>query len=264
MEGFRRLSHPAMLALADALSAGRVDLADPSGHRLSELVPEEHAAALGLELRALAQAGLRAPQVALLLRMLAAERAEAQAISDRYELVWSGDEGGAETRSTPVVVKALFQQAKRSVLVASYAFDHGDNARVLFEGLAARMDAEPELVVRFFVNVDRKYGDTRTDGEVLRDYAGTFRARIWPGRRLPEVFYDPRALVLGDQRACLHAKCVVIDEEVAFVTSANFTEAAHERNIEAGVLMRDPRMARNLAGQFLALADRGALLRLPM
>jgi phosphatidylserine/phosphatidylglycerophosphate/cardiolipin synthase-like enzyme len=32
----------------------------------------------------------------------------------------------------------------------------------------------------------------------------------------------------------------VVDEERLFVTSANFTEAAHERNIEAGVLIADP------------------------
>ncbi|WP_309744892.1 hypothetical protein [Chamaesiphon sp. OTE_20_metabat_361] len=31
----------------------------------------------------------------------------------------------------------------------------------------------------------------------------------------------------GRTRACLHAKCVVIDEEYLLVTSANFTEAAH-------------------------------------
>jgi phosphatidylserine/phosphatidylglycerophosphate/cardiolipin synthase-like enzyme len=258
MEGLRRLSHPAMLALADALAAGRVDLA---GHRLGELVPDAETAGLGAELQELARAGLAGPQVALVLRMLAAERAEAQAVADRYQLVWSGEESGAETRSTPIVVKQLFLEARHSVLVASYAFDHGENASVLFAGLAERMDTEPALSVRFFVNVDRKYNDPRTDGELLRAFADRFRESIWPGKRLPEVFYDPRALVLGDQRACLHAKCVVIDGNAAFITSANFTEAAHERNYEAGMLVRDRRIAGALARQFESLAAAGRLRR---
>jgi len=50
---------------------------------------------------------------------------------------------------------------------------------------------------------------------------------------------------------------------VAFVTSANFTEAAQDRNIEAGVLMRDGRTARSLSGQFESLVAAGKLLRVP-
>lgn len=41
----------------------------------------------------------------------------------------------------------------------------------------------------------------------------------------------------------MHAKCVVTDETAAFLTSANFTEAAQERNIEVGLLSREPRIA---------------------
>jgi phosphatidylserine/phosphatidylglycerophosphate/cardiolipin synthase-like enzyme len=80
-----------------------------------------------------------------------------------------------------------------------------------------------------------------------------------------EVFYDPRSF---DQEPAnqsrLHAKCVVVDRQIAFVTSANFTEAAHERNIEAGVLVRSPRFAARLADHFGALADTGQLLRLDL
>jgi phosphatidylserine/phosphatidylglycerophosphate/cardiolipin synthase-like enzyme len=80
---------------------------------------------------------------------------------------------------------------------------------------------------------------------------------------LPEVYYDPRSLdreITAQSR--LHAKCVVVDRRVAFVTSANFTEAAHERNIEAGVLIQSPRFASRLADHFDALAHAGKLLPL--
>jgi len=36
----------------------------------------------------------------------------------------------------------------------------------------------------------------------------------------------------------IHAKCAIADSELAFITSANLTTAAMERNIELGVLVR--------------------------
>lgn len=67
----------------------------------------------------------------------------------------------------------------------------------------------------------------------------------------------------GPKRASLHAKCVVVDERMAFISSANFTEAAQIRNIEVGVLIRSEPFARQLAGHFMALADRRLLDRVP-
>jgi phosphatidylserine/phosphatidylglycerophosphate/cardiolipin synthase-like enzyme len=45
----------------------------------------------------------------------------------------------------------------------------------------------------------------------------------------------------------LHAKAVVTDDEAVFVTSANLTEAALDRNIELGVLIRDRALAHIVA-----------------
>ena len=43
----------------------------------------------------------------------------------------------------------------------------------------------------------------------------------------------PRSLdAEGPKRASLHAKVVVADERIAFISSANFTEAAQVRNME--------------------------------
>jgi phosphatidylserine/phosphatidylglycerophosphate/cardiolipin synthase-like enzyme len=54
-----------------------------------------------------------------------------------------------------------------------------------------------------------------------------------------------------------------VDKRVAFVTSANFTEAAQTRNIEVGALIRCERFAARLAEHFDALADAGLLARVP-
>jgi phosphatidylserine/phosphatidylglycerophosphate/cardiolipin synthase-like enzyme len=52
---------------------------------------------------------------------------------------------------------------------------------------------------------------------------------------------------------------VVIDREVAFVYSANFTEAAQARNIEVGVLVRSSAFAGQLVDHFEVLAATKAL-----
>jgi len=55
---------------------------------------------------------------------------------------------------------------------------------------------------------------------------------------------------------------VIVDREKALVTSANLTEAAHERNIEAGVLIEDADVAKSLERQFRSLVEVGLLVRL--
>ncbi len=50
----------------------------------------------------------------------------------------------------------------------------------------------------------------------------------------------------GNKRAVLHAKIVVVDGRFALLTLANFTEGAHERNIEAGFLVDGTRLAERI------------------
>ena len=81
---------------------------------------------------------------------------------------------------------------------------------------------------------------------------------------MPEVYYDPRALEMDKtKKSSLHAKCVVVDSASAFVSSANFTEAAQIRNIEVGVLIKSSHFATKLERHFKALADAGVLKPLP-
>jgi phosphatidylserine/phosphatidylglycerophosphate/cardiolipin synthase-like enzyme len=54
--------------------------------------------------------------------------------------------------------------------------------------------------------------------------------------------------------ASQHSKCILVDGATAFITSANFTESAHERNVELGVLFRDnPRVAESIRLKFESL-----------
>jgi phosphatidylserine/phosphatidylglycerophosphate/cardiolipin synthase-like enzyme len=126
------------------------------------------------------------------------------------------------------------------------------------------MDEHPTLTVRMFLDVERRPTDTSQDSEILRRFVHRFKTLEWPGSRLPEVYYDPRALESDTaKRASLHAKCIVVDREVAFISSANFTEAAQTKNIEVGVLIRSSPIATRLAEHFEALAEAGFLKPVP-
>lgn len=249
-----------MEGLAKALRAGRLGPPFPRS-ALGGLVPEDRIDAVRHALLGLTGDGMSPRHVALVLDLLAEERAAHQRLSDRLDLVLSPPEfDRVDARDTRVVVRDLFRRARRSVLVASYAFDEGDKARALFGELAEHMDADPELAVQAYLNVHRKHLDATPAETLVRDFTRFFRDALWPGERLPEVYYDPRSLEQdGHKRAVLHAKCVVVDDRWTLLSSANFTEAAHERNIEAGVLLDDPRLAGRVRRQFHRLVQAGML-----
>lgn len=95
-------------------------------------------------------------------------------------------------------------------------------------------------------------------------FADRFWGTDWPGSLQPSVYYDPRSLKPEGPEGILHAKAVVTDEESLFVTSANLTEAALERNFELGLLVRDKALAASISSHFRVLIDRGLLSLLPM
>ncbi|AKG21297.1 DISARM system phospholipase D-like protein DrmC [Calothrix sp. 336/3] len=259
-----KLSRPSLLGLAAALETGRIQM-NYSESNIAKYVSPLLAREIIAELNYLHSIGATASHIAYTLRLLASEREKSQEKQDSVELVWTGQEVlGSESRDTGVVVRDLFSTAKTSVLISSFAIDKGSKARALFATLAERMDANSELNVRMFLNVQRPHNNQQPESILLREFATTFRKQIWMGKRFPLVFYDPRSLALGNGfKACLHAKCIVVDEERLLVTSANFTEAAHERNIEAGVLINDPVAARGLRSQFETLVAKNILLRVP-
>ncbi len=249
------LSVGALEQLAHALRTGQIDLA-----AIAELAPSgphgDGVEAIGLN--RLASLGLSNAQATAVIQLLIEERTGNSGA--RHAVVWSGPEGAvAETRDTSIVVRELFASAKERVLVSTYAVHQ---AEAVFAELASRMDALPSLSTRLFLNVARPYGNSESTEALLSTFAGQFR-QAWPGRRLPEVFYDPRSLASGHgARAVLHAKCVVVDGRRSFVTSANFTEAAQERNFELGLLVDDGPLAKSIEGQFETLIEKELVLAL--
>jgi phosphatidylserine/phosphatidylglycerophosphate/cardiolipin synthase-like enzyme len=177
------------------------------------------------------------------------------------DLVWSGPEvPGLHARDTRRVYDELLGSAERSIWASTYAFFDGPKA---FEVLSRRMDAVGELQVTLLLNIERRHGDTSSADALVRRFADRFWTADWPGIRRPSVFYDPRSLTARRPAGVLHAKAVVADEEALFITSANLTEAALDRNIEIGLLVRDRALAASLVCHFRGLIDRGLLSPLP-
>lgn len=179
----------------------------------------------------------------------------------RYpDLVWSGPEmQGTHARDTRRVYEELLGSAQRSVWASTFAYFDGPQA---FKVLAERMDAV-SLDVNLLLNIQRRKGDASAPQELVRCFADRFWGQDWPGSARPRVFYDPRSLELDGPTGVLHAKAVVVDEEALFVTSANLTEAALDRNIEVGLLVRERALALNMVQHFRGLVERGLVATLP-
>lgn len=116
--------------------------------------------------------------------------------------------------------------------------------------------------MKLLLNIQRGKDDSSTAEKLASAFAATLW-KHWPGDRRPEVFYDPRALKDGAEKAVLHAKAVVADNEAAFITSANLTEKAFDENVEVGLITRDRIVALALARHFSVLIERGILEPLP-
>jgi phosphatidylserine/phosphatidylglycerophosphate/cardiolipin synthase-like enzyme len=186
---------------------------------------------------------------------------QAQASAPAPDLVWSGPEvPGLQARETRRVYEELLGSAERSIWASTYAFFDGPRA---FEILARRLDEKPALDVKLLLNIQRKRGDTSSPDSVVRSFADQFWSRDWPGLNRPQVFYDPRSIELSGPLGVLHAKAVVVDVQASFVTSANLTEAALDRNVELGVLVRDRAFALAVVAYLQGLIDNRLLRPLP-
>jgi len=253
-----QLPDASLWEIVKALRSQRLD-APYSPLGIDRVIAGPHCQEVATELQSLADQYFSPIQLATLLELTIKARGQRPLAEDLIDLVTSGPEAaGVSNRDTAVVVHELFSRAQESVMVAGYAVYQGQR---VFQALAERMTEVPNLKVQMFLDIQRPQGDTSVPREIVRRFAERFRTTQWPkGARLPEMHFDPRALEPDSlKRACLHAKCVVIDRKDLFISSANFTEAAQERNLEVGVLIHSVSLASRLAGSFDSLLAEGKL-----
>ncbi|MDR3081754.1 MAG: DISARM system phospholipase D-like protein DrmC [Streptomyces sp.] len=173
--------------------------------------------------------------------------AAARHARDRVQVrtVWSGPATPAvPVRATAQVLAEVIAEAEHELLAMTYA------ARAypaLTEALerAVRRGVTVDIVVETLAGA----GGLLSGREPGSAFAGASGVRLWHWARTGQ-----RGVVSRQ-----HAKLAVADRRVLFLGSANLTESAARRNIEAGVLVRGGSAPRRAAEHIAELQRQGVL-----
>jgi cardiolipin synthase len=148
--------------------------------------------------------------------------------AESIDLVWTGPKTGLiPTRNTEQAIREVIDEARKSLFIVSYVFY---NASSIVDGLNGATNRG--VSVRILLESSTDHG-----GAVLGDGLAAMHRAV-PDAEL--YIWNPteKAVSAGSLTAAVHAKCAVADHRIAFVTSANLTSAAMERNMELGILVR--------------------------
>lgn len=203
-------------------------------------------ASVGRVFAAWAQAGASGDEVAGML--LGASEARLRVERElSVELVWTGPTTRfVPTRRTEQVLLDLIADAHADLFLVSFvAYD--------VPSVVAAMNEAANRCVRLRVLLE---ASTIHGGSLNVDPAAIMRssvpsAEIFTWKQKPEPFVDGK----------VHAKVAVVDGARAFITSANLTGHALEKNMEAGVLVNGGPVPRTLSDHLQALIDVGVIGR---
>lgn len=157
------------------------------------------------------------------------------------ELVWTGPTTPfVATRRTEQVLLDLIQHAKTELFIVSFvAYD----VPSVITAINSAIDRGVET--RILVEASVTQG-----GSLLVDPVTTMRNSV-PSAKLYVWTHRPHPFTNGR----VHAKVAVADRNVAFLTSANLTGHALEKNMEAGVLITGGQLPASLRAHLHALID---------
>lgn len=173
----------------------------------------------------------------------AARAAHLSAQQTAVDLVWTGPKTGLiPTRSTEQVLLEVIDSAKTGLFLVSYVFYKTPRVIDALNSAIGR-----GVQVRILLELSSEHG-----GAIKGDSAGEMRKRV-PGAAIYVWSPASRNRKGEAAAAAVHAKCAVADGCVAFITSANLTSAALERNMELGLLVRGGDVPKRLHAHLDAL-----------
>lgn len=170
----------------------------------------------------------------------AVERARRQ---QTVSVVWTGPESGvSSSRLTAATVIDLINAARSQILLVSYATQTEPSIAAALSAAVAR-GVEVTLLAE-------RHADNPSYTAAGTPFPGLNALRLhWPASSRPPG-------------AALHAKIIVVDDQVALVGSANLTGRAMESNLECGILIRGGPQPRAIRDHVAGLAASGTLRRL--
>ncbi|MGW5055175.1 DISARM system phospholipase D-like protein DrmC [Actinokineospora sp. NPDC004072] len=198
-------------------------------------------------LNALDLAGISTSEAAMYLRGFAAAWTQQRELTE-VQPVWSGPPTpGVPVRSTAQVLVSVVGQATTEVLAMTYS-------AAAYKPLTAalRAAAERGVEVDIVVETIQGAGGLLSGPEPARAFSelvGFTAVRLW---HWP---LDQRE----ERGARQHAKILVADRRVLFLSSANLTASGAHHNIEAGVLIRGGTAPARSAEHVKELQRRGVL-----
>lgn len=175
--------------------------------------------------------------------LAAARAAELVSAGESVELVWTGPKTGLiPTRNTEQVILEVIDFARSHLFLVSYVFYKATSIVDALNGAIAR-----GVQVNLLLESSTEHGGTIRGDSVQAMAASVPEATIY-------IWGSETKRPEGDAlSAAVHAKCAVADGNVAFITSANLTSAAFERNMELGVLLRGGTSPQRLRSHLMAL-----------
>lgn len=158
------------------------------------------------------------------------------------DVVWTGPESGVvASRLTAAAIIDLVGRARRELLLVSYATQTDPG---LADALADAVRRGVEITL-----VTERHADNPAYFGRGVPFPGLRAVRLhWPASQRP-------------QGASLHAKIIIVDDEIALITSANLTSRAMESNIECGILIRGGSQPRAIRDHIIGLRTSGVLKR---
>lgn len=165
------------------------------------------------------------------------------------ELVWTGpDTGLVAIRQTERVLCEVIESAKQRIFLVSFvAYEVKNVIQALRDAVAKQIRIDILLET-----------DTKRGGKVSVDSLDTMK-KLVPSASIYIWKNEDHSFDPGFNSGSVHAKCAIADVDMAFITSANLSSAAMERNMELGVLVRDGHLPDELARHLDALIAGGII-----
>lgn len=157
------------------------------------------------------------------------------------ELVWTGPTTPfVSARRTEQTLLQVINAAEQTLFITSFV---AYNVSTIVKALNAASDRG--VVISMLLELSQDHG-----GSITFDAIGKMRtlvpaARLYAWRDKADPFSDGR----------VHAKVAVADGRMCFITSANLTGHAMEKNMEAGVLLTGGQIPKLLLDHLQALVD---------
>jgi phosphatidylserine/phosphatidylglycerophosphate/cardiolipin synthase-like enzyme len=148
----------------------------------------------------------------------------------KISLVWSGPNlVGVPMRMTSQVMLEIIDQSKERLFLSSFSLYRIES---IFYALEKAINRGVQIALLLETPQSSLY---KIKQDPMEDFSSEFKKKanfyIWP--------YKNRKIEGDDQTGSLHAKFILQDDKRLFITSANLTQYAMDRNIELGVIIED-------------------------